>query len=187
MNSLYSWLRGRAAEAHVGSLPNPMKPIFPCRNGPAYRLFFASGVVILCAVTSAPQNSGRNVTGQWIWKQSARTNRPQIQFRIVIRSEGNMLRGIYSVDEFVNGKWQGEDGNKTAFVGHIDGSDVKIEFDPLATQPGYERNVSYAPPSDGRKPSMAIIAEWPESAVASGSWTRHRSYPNKRNSPPGTT
>ena len=61
------------------------------------------------------------------------------------------------MDKFVNRKWQGEDGNQTPFVGHIDGSDVKIEFDSLATQPGYEKNVSYAPPSDGRKPSMAII------------------------------
>jgi hypothetical protein len=113
--------------------------------------------VILCAVTSAPQKSGSNVTGQWVWKQIARTNKSQIQFRIVIRHEGNTLRGIYSVDQFVNGKWQGEDGNQTPFVGHVDGSDVKIEFDPLATQPGYEKNVSYAAPVDGRKPSMAII------------------------------
>ena len=62
------------------------------------------------------------------------------------------------MDEFVNGKWQGEDGNQTPFVGHLSGSEVKIEFDPQATQPGYEQNVSYAAPSDGRKPSVAIIA-----------------------------
>ena len=61
------------------------------------------------------------------------------------------------MDEFVNGKWQGEDGNQTPFVGRTDGSDVKIEFDPLATQPGYEKNVSYAAPSHGRKPSIAMI------------------------------
>ncbi len=113
--------------------------------------------MIVCAVTSAPQKSGTHVTGTWVWKQIARKNKTQIQFRIVIRDEGNGLRGTYSVDEFVNGKWQGEDGNQTPFVGRMDGSGVKIEFDPLATQPGYEKNVSSAAPSDGRKPSMAII------------------------------
>ncbi|HLA11041.1 MAG TPA: hypothetical protein VJ023_10655, partial [Pyrinomonadaceae bacterium] len=108
----------------------------------AGRLLFASVVVILCTVTSAPQKGGTNVTGQWVWKQFARTKKSQIQFRLVIRRERNIVRGIYSVDEFVNGKWQGEDGNQTPFVGNIDGSDVKIEFDPLATQPGYERDVT---------------------------------------------
>ena len=104
-----------------------------------------------------PQKSGTNLSGRWVWKEIVHKNNSQTQFRVVIRREGNIVRGIYSVDEFVNGKWQGEDGNQTPFVGHISGNDVKIEFDPLATQPGYEKNVSYAAPSDGRKPSMAII------------------------------
>jgi hypothetical protein len=134
-----------------------MEPIFHIVTRAAYWLLFASVVVILCAVSSVPQTSGTNVSGRWVWKQIARKNKSQIQFRIAIRREGNILKGIYSVDEFVNGKWQGEDGNQTAFVCHMNGSDVKIEFDPLATQPGYEKNVSYAAPSDGRKPSMAII------------------------------
>ena len=104
-----------------------------------------------------PQKSGTNLSGRWVWKEIVHKNNSQTQFRVVIRREGNIVRGIYSVDEFVNGKWQGEDGNQTPFVGHISGNDVKIEFDPLATQPGYEKNVSYAAPSDGRKPSTAII------------------------------
>lgn len=135
-----------------------MEPIFHIVTRAAYRLLFASGIMILCAVSSVPQKSGANVSGRWVWKQIARKNKSQIQFRIVIRREGNILRGIYSVDEFINGKWQGEDGNQTPFVGHMNGSDVKIEFDPLATQPGYEKNVSYAAPTNGRKPSMATIS-----------------------------
>jgi hypothetical protein len=123
----------------------------------AYRRLFAGVAVLLCAGSSVPQSSGTNVSGRWVWKQIARKNKSQTQFSVVIRREGNVLRGTYSVDEFVNGKWQGEDGNQTPFVGHTSGSEVKIEFDPQATQAGYEKNVSYAPPSDGRKPSVAII------------------------------
>lgn len=134
-----------------------MKPIFHIITIRACQLVFVSGVIILCAVTGAPQKAGSDVTGTWVWKQMARKNKTQIQFRIVIRDRGKGLRGIYSVDEFVNGEWQGEDGNQTPFIGHIDGSEVKIEFDPLATQPGYEKNVSYVAPSDGRKSSLAII------------------------------
>jgi hypothetical protein len=134
-----------------------MKPIFHIVTGAASRLLFVSGVLILCSVTSVPQKKDTSVTGEWVWKQIGSTNKSQIKFRIVIRHEGNILRGIYSVDEFVNGQWQGEDGNQTPFVGHRDGSGVRIEFDPLATQPGYEKDVSYTAPSDGRKPSIAII------------------------------
>ncbi len=61
------------------------------------------------------------------------------------------------MDEFINGKWQGEDGNQTPFIGSLNGSEMQIEFDPLATEPGYEQNVSYVAPSDGRKPSVAIV------------------------------
>ena len=134
-----------------------MRTIFHIVTSTACRLLFLSGVVALCTTASAQQRSGKNITGHWVWKQIARTNKSQIQFRIVIRHEGSTFRGIYSVDEFVNGKWQGEDGNQTPFLGHMDGSDMEIKFDPLATQPGYEKNVSYIAPLDGRRPSMAII------------------------------
>ncbi|MEP6913466.1 MAG: hypothetical protein ABI923_11965 [bacterium] len=134
-----------------------METIFNIVTRASYRLLFVGAVLILCAVSSVPQTSGTSVSGRWVWKQIARKNKSQTQFRIVIRREGNVLRGTYSVDEFVNGKWQGEDGNQTPFAGRMSGSEVKIEFDPQATQPGYEKNVSYAAPSDGRKPSVAII------------------------------
>ncbi|HJP91267.1 MAG TPA: hypothetical protein VJ875_04880 [Pyrinomonadaceae bacterium] len=122
-----------------------------------YRVVFAIALVMLCGISAVPQNSGSTITGRWIWKQVARKNKPQTQFTLVIRRDGNLVSGIYSVDEFVNGKWQGEDGNQTPFVGRLKGSEIELEFDPLAVHPGYEQNVSYAAPSDGRKPSLVNI------------------------------
>jgi hypothetical protein len=122
-----------------------------------YGPLIVSGVLLLFLVSAFPQSSSRNVNGRWVWKEIARNNKPQRQFRIVIRQDGNALKGIYSVDEFINGEWQGEDGNQTPFIGNLKGNQMQIEFDPLATEPGYEQNVSYVAPSNGRKPSLAVI------------------------------
>jgi hypothetical protein len=105
----------------------------------------------------AAQTGAQQFTGRWIWKQTAQKNKPQIQFRLVIQRQGNVLRGVYSVDEFINGEWQGEDGNQTPFIGRLKGNELQIEFDPMATVPGYEQNVRYVAPTDGRKPSKAVI------------------------------
>lgn len=98
-----------------------------------------------------------SVGGRWVWKEVARRNQPQTQFTLVINRVGNKVTGTYSVDEFVNGVWQGEDGNQTPFAGRINGGRVEIEFDPDATVPGYEENVTYKPPTDGRKPAVAVL------------------------------
>jgi hypothetical protein len=115
-------------------------------------------VVLLIAfdspVSAQPTNS---VAGRWVWKEVARRNQPQTQFTLVINRVGNKVTGTYSVDHFVNGKWQGEDGNQTPFSGRINGGRVEVEFDPDATVPGYEENVTYKPPTDGRKPALAVM------------------------------
>ena len=115
-------------------------------------VLFVNGVCSL--VHAQPTNS---VAGRWVWKEIARRNRPQTQFTLVINRVGNKVTGTYSVDQFVNGEWQGEDGNQTPFSGRINGGRVEIEFDPDATVPGYEQNVTYQPPADGRKPALAIL------------------------------
>ncbi|MDQ2922076.1 MAG: hypothetical protein M3R52_10770 [Acidobacteriota bacterium] len=97
------------------------------------------------------------VTGRWVWKQIIQRNKPQTQFTLVIDRKGDVVRGVYSVDEFINGKWQGEDGNQTPFSGRVKGSTIELEFDPSATVAGYEQNVTYARPKEGRKPSTAIL------------------------------
>jgi hypothetical protein len=121
-----------------------------------YRLFLVSAILLLSSVTIYPQTASA-VSGRWIWKQIARKNKPQTQFTIVINRKGDVVSGTYSVDEFINGKWQGEDGNQTPFLGRVKGSTVEIEFDPSATVAGYEQNVTYTPLTDGRKPSTAVI------------------------------
>ena len=123
----------------------------------AYRLCFSFAVLFLLAGTVYPQDASA-VSGRWVWKEVARRNRPQTQFTVVIHREKEVVHGTYSVDEFVNGKWQGEDGNQTPFRGRVTGDTVEIEFDPAATVAGYEQNVTYQAPTDGRKPSVAVLS-----------------------------
>ena len=121
----------------------------------AYRFVLAAAVLLLLAGSARSQSIGA-VGGRWVWKEIASQNKPQTQFSIMIRREGNVVHGVYSVDEFINGKWQGEDGNQTAFLGRINGKTLHIKFDPRATV-GYEENVNYRAPFDGRQPSIAVL------------------------------
>jgi hypothetical protein len=122
----------------------------------AYRLCLLAAVFFFIAGPAHPQGV-RAVSGRWVWKEVARKNKPQTQFTLVISREGDVVRGVYSVDEFVNGEWQGEDGNQTPFRGRVARRRVQIEFDPAATVPGYEKNVTYKAPADGRKASAAVL------------------------------
>lgn len=121
------------------------------------KLGLAVAFLIVLAGASQAQTA-QSVAGRWQWKERAVKNKPQTQFTLVITGRGKSVRGTYSVDEFINGTWQGEDGNQTPFRGAIEGKVIKIEFDPMATVPGYEQNVTYKPPADGRKPSVAFLS-----------------------------
>jgi hypothetical protein len=122
-----------------------------------YNLILAFAILILLASVSAAQTA-QSVNGRWQWKERAVRNKRQTQFTLVITGQGKTVRGTYSVDEFINGTWQGEDGNQTPFRGKIENGVIRIEFDPMATVPGYEQNVAYKPPADGRKPSIVILS-----------------------------
>ena len=89
----------------------------------------------LCAVSIYPQGVPC-VSGRWVWKEPARKNKPQVQLTLTIHHKGNTVRGVYSVDEFINGRWQVEDGNQTPFRGRVNGNTIQIEFDTVATIPG---------------------------------------------------
>ena len=115
----------------------------------AAALFFVAGSVNAQSVQGVPD--------RWVWKEVARKDKPQTQFTVVIYRDGAVVRGVYTVDEFINGEWQGEDGNQTAFRGRVAGARMEIQFDPAATVPGYEENVVYKVPTDGREPSAAIL------------------------------
>jgi hypothetical protein len=121
------------------------------------QILFFLGLLMLGAAPAMSQTGAQLYTGRWIWKQPAQRDKPQIQFRIVIQPQGKSIKGTYSVDEFINGEWQGEDGNQTPFIGQLVGNELRIVFDPAATVPGYEQNVKYVAPSDGRKPSKAVV------------------------------
>lgn len=117
-----------------------------------------AGVFLIVLAWSSQAQTAQSLTGRWQWKERAIKNKPQTQFTLVISGKGTSVRGTYSVDEFINGTGQGEDGNQTPFRGRIEGKVIKIEFDPMATVPGYEQNVTYKPPADGRKPSVAFLS-----------------------------
>jgi hypothetical protein len=127
-----------------------------CVSRLSYRLCLSALALFVVAGSVNPQ-SVSTTTGRWVWKQIALKNKSQTQFTLVIKREGNVLRGIYSVDEFIDGEWQGEDGNQTPFIGRITDEGFEIEFDPAATVPGYQQNVTYKPPTDGRKPNLAVL------------------------------
>lgn len=106
--------------------------------------------VRLCVITAALSiaagcvyaQPASGLAGRWVWKEMARRNQPQTQFTLVITRAADKVTGTYSVDQFINGEWQGEDGNQTPFVGRIIRGGAEIEFDPDATVPGYEQNVT---------------------------------------------
>ncbi|MCM3874218.1 MAG: hypothetical protein ND895_26310 [Pyrinomonadaceae bacterium] len=123
--------------------------------------------VVLCSAVPICSQSLPSINGSWIWKEPARKNKPQVQFRLTLHRKGDVVSGVYSVDEFINGQWQGEDGNQTPFRGRVKGNSIQIEFDPSATVPGYQEHVVYSAPSDGRQPSTAVL-------TSSGSTLRWR-------------
>ncbi len=97
------------------------------------------------------------ITGRWEWSEVAVKDTPQTRFSLMITRKANIVRGVYSVDEFINGEWQGEDGNQTPFLGVVKNKNITLQFDPLATVPGYQQNVNFKAPNDGRHPSVAKL------------------------------
>jgi hypothetical protein len=113
--------------------------------------------VALCSAAPICSQSLASINGKWVWKQPAQRNKSQVQFTLTIQRKGEAVSGVYSVDEFINGRWQGEDGNQTPFRGRVKGDTIQLEFDPQATVPGYQENVIYSAPSEGGKPSTAVL------------------------------
>lgn len=115
--------------------------------------FATLALLLVIAVTLQAQD----ITGRWEWLEVAVKDKPQTRFSLMITRKANIVRGVYSVDEFINGEWQGEDGNQTPFLGVVKNKNVTLQFDPLATVPGYQHTVNYKAPDDGRQPSMARL------------------------------
>lgn len=117
--------------------------------------------LLICTLCFAPlialQAGEDPLAGRWEWKGPVDKEKAHTEFGIWFDRKGNALSGAYSVDDFVDGEWQGEDGNKTPFRGEIKGDTMHIEFDTMGTVPGTQEEVEYKAPEDGRKPSTATI------------------------------
>lgn len=78
------------------------------------------------------------------------------QMFITIKQSGETVSGTYSVIDYIGEEPQVEDGNQTPFTGTFKDGAASIKFDQTATVPGYEENVKYKEPEDG-KPSTATM------------------------------
>lgn len=78
------------------------------------------------------------------------------EFSLFITQVGDKIEGTYSVISFVAGEPQIEDGNQTPFVGTVKNGVAEIKFDPENVVPGYEENVMYVEPPNG-KPATATL------------------------------
>lgn len=78
------------------------------------------------------------------------------EFSLFITQVGDKIEGSYSVIDFVAGEPQIEDGNQTPFVGTVKNGVAEIKFDPENVVPGYEENVMYVEPPNG-KPATATL------------------------------
>lgn len=95
--------------------------------------------------------------GVWQWQQAKKKSALTYEFSLKIAKHGTQYSGTYSVDAYLDGEWQGEDGNQTPFVGKVANGRLVIEFDPDNVHPGYEEHVVYRK-STGTAPSSATIA-----------------------------
>lgn len=97
-----------------------------------------------------------NLAGNWKSEFFNKKGEAYTQLTLNIEQTGETVSGIYSVDDYIGDQWQGEDGNKTPFTGTVKDGVATIKFDINATVPGYEENVKYKEPTDG-KPSTATL------------------------------
>lgn len=115
-------------------------------------------------VNSAPKNDAAttaekpaNLAGNWDSEKLNVKGDKRTEVSLFIKQDGEKISGTYSVVDFIGDEPQVEDGNQTPFAGTIKGSVATIKFDPEATVAGYEENVRYKEPADGRKPATATL------------------------------
>ena len=126
---------------------------------PVIRTFvvFIACFAPLVAPAAVTPNDADAFAGHWAWKGPVDAEKSQMEFTVWIDRKGDAISGTYSVYQYVDGKWQGEDGNQTPFRGALRDGALHIEFDPTAAVPGYEEHVTYKAPDDGRAPSTATM------------------------------
>ena len=100
--------------------------------------------------------SKTNFAGNWDSEGFNKSGNKYTQLSLLIKQNGETVTGTYSVADFVGKDAQIEDGNQTPFTGTIKDNVATIKFDPNATVAGYEENVMYKEPANG-KPATATL------------------------------
>ncbi|CAN5241674.1 hypothetical protein BH10ACI1_BH10ACI1_13810 [soil metagenome] len=94
--------------------------------------------------------------GNWDSEFFNKKGETHTQLTLNIKQTGETVTGTYSVTDYIGDEPQVEDGNQTPFTGTVKDGVATIKFDVNATVPGYEENVKYKEPTDG-KPSTATL------------------------------
>lgn len=98
-----------------------------------------------------------NFAGNWDSEKFNVKGDKYTQLTLTIKQTGENVSGTYSVVDYIGKNPQVEDGNQTPFAGTVKDNVVTIKFDPDATVPGYEENVKYKAPADGKAPATATL------------------------------
>lgn len=106
---------------------------------------------------TAKETSAVKFGGIWDSDRLNLKGEEHTEFSLSISQAGDKIEGTYSVIDFVAGEPQIEDGNQTPFVGTIKNGAAEIKFDPENVVPGYEENVMYVEPPNGKKPATATL------------------------------
>lgn len=121
------------------------------------RLAFIA-ILLLCVGLSAGQGKKpTSFAGHWTWKSQKNKQKEHVQFSLNVVQKGKNVTGTYSVDHFIDGQWQGEDGNQTPFRGTLRSNTATVEFNIDAAVAGYEQNVKYVVPSARKDISFATL------------------------------
>lgn len=139
----------RNSDANAAAANDANKSVNPTAN-PTNRQATATPVAEQTA-------SKTNFAGNWDSERFNVKGKQYTQLSLFIKQSGENISGTYSVVDYIGGDPQIEDGNQTPFTGTVKGNVATIKFDPDATVPGYEENVKYKEPADGKAPSTATL------------------------------
>ena len=154
----------------------------PCRN----HLLVCALIYIIFIQLTVPirafSQTRAKIGGRWQWAETARKDHLQNGFWVNIVLQENRVRGVYSLLTWLNGELQIEDGNQTPFIGTVKGNVITITFDPDNIHPGYEQNVRYKNPTNGGRPSTAMLVMTNgklQLALTSGKWPEESHLPRQ--------
>ncbi len=158
---------------------------FPVFRGNRSTPYGIATIFFLCLLftisTLAFSQTSARINGWWQWQEQARRDREQNGFSLDIIQQGKRVHGVYSLLTWMNGEPQIEDGNQTPFIGTVKGNVITIKFDPDNIHPGYEQNVRYKNPANGRPSTATLVMTGGklQLALTSGKWPENARLPRQ--------